>query len=57
MATTLTEQNLSNMAHLLVHLLVTKSLSLSVLKAGFICIYTHNLRSILIFEMILIDQK
>ncbi|CAB3981888.1 Nucleolar MIF4G domain-containing 1 [Paramuricea clavata] len=32
MATTLTHQNLSNMAHLLVHLLVTKSLSLSVLK-------------------------
>jgi hypothetical protein len=34
MAATLTHQHLSNMAHLLVHLLVTKSLSLSVLKAS-----------------------
>lgn len=31
---TLTNENLTNMAHLLVHLLVTKSLSLSVLKAS-----------------------
>ena len=42
MAATLTDQNLSNMAHLLVHLLVTKSLSLSVVKARLYNMFLYN---------------
>ena len=34
MVATLTDENFSNMAHLMVHLFITKSLSLSVLKAS-----------------------